>query len=163
MAAAPWRLRAPARRVAARFADVVCPPEIRTERRTDSVLAEFEQLLGVQRPYVRRAVSAGFIVLDRAARLHPRCRGRRFVRLTDETAESYVRMLLTGRGTVASLARRLKGLLVLCYYELPQVKNEIGFLPDPYIAMVSQRRLRLYAADIQAGEAAVSAVEAAEP
>jgi len=154
MAAAPWRLRGQARRIAARFAEVVCPPEVLTGRRTDLVLAEFERLLQVQRPYVRRTVSAGFVVLDRAAQLHPRCGGRRFVRLADEAAESHVRMLLTGRGAAAALARRLKGLLVLCYYELPQVKEEIGYLPDPYIAMVSQRRLRLYAAEIQAGEAA---------
>jgi hypothetical protein len=156
MTAGRWRLRGPARRVAVRFAEVVCPPAVRTEGRTGLVLAEFELLLQVQRPYVRRLVSAGFVVLDRAARLYPRCRGRRFARLTDEAAGSYVRMLLTGRGPVAVAAKRLKGLMVLCYYELPQVKQEIGYLPDPYIAMVSQRRLDLHGAEIRA---ALSAVE----
>jgi hypothetical protein len=156
MTAGRWQLRGPARRVAVRFAEVVCPPEVRTEGRTGLVLAEFDLLLQAQRPYVRRLVSAGFVLVDRAARLHPRYRGRRFARLTDAAAESYVRTLLTGRGPAAVAAKRLKGLMVLCYYELPQVKQEIGYLPDPYIAMVSQRRLDLHGAEIRA---ALSAVE----
>jgi len=150
-------LRGPVRRVAARFAEVVCPPEVRTEGRTDLVLAEFERLLGAMQPAARHALAAAFVVLDRGARLYPRSGGRRFARLGDQAAESYVRALLAGRGGLAAMARLLKGLVVMCYYELPEVKEEIGYRPDPYIALVSRRRLASYGAQIRAGEAAVLA------
>jgi hypothetical protein len=45
----------------------------------------------------------------------------------------------------------------MCYYELPEVQREIGYEPGPYIAAVSRRRLASYAAQIRAGEAAVTA------
>ena len=45
----------------------------------------------------------------------------------------------------------------MCYYELPEVKEQLGYRPDAYIAAVSQRRLRSYGAQIRAGEAAVLA------
>jgi hypothetical protein len=53
--------------------------------------------------------------------------------------------------------QRLRGLVVMCYYELPPVQREIGYDPAPYIAAVSRRRLESYGPQIQAGEAAVTA------
>jgi hypothetical protein len=62
---------------------------------------------------------------------------------------------LLGRGDgIAALVQRLKGLVVMCYYELPEVKAEIGYEPDPYIAAVTRRRLESYGAEIRAAEAA---------
>jgi hypothetical protein len=145
-------LRGPVRRVVARFAETVCPPQVRTRQRTDLVLAEFEQLLAAAQPNARHALSAAFIVLDQGARLYPRSGGRRFARLDDQGAESYLRALLAGHGNLAAMARWLKGLVVMCYYELPEAKQEIGYRPDPYIAMVSRRRLDTYGAQIQAAE-----------
>jgi hypothetical protein len=55
------------------------------------------------------------------------------------------------------MAERLRGVMVMCYYELPEVQREIGYDPGPYIAAVSRRRLESYAADIRAAEAAVTA------
>jgi len=130
---------------------------VRTERRTDLVLAEFERLCCVVPPAARCALSAAFVVLDQGARLYPRSGGRRFARLEDQAAEAYLRALLAGRGSLAVTARWLKGLVVMCYYELPEVKEEIGYRPDPYIALVSRRRLASYGAQIRAGEAAVLA------
>src|SRR5215469_13400408 len=103
------------RQVVVRFAEAVCPPEIRTGRRVDRVLAEFMLMLGVLRPAARRALLGAFIAIDQGARLYPPARGRRFARLDDRTADAYLRALL-GRGDgIAALAQRLKGLLVMCY------------------------------------------------
>jgi hypothetical protein len=142
-------------RIAVRFAEVVCPPQVRDEGRADRVVREFELTLASVRPGVRRALQAAFITMDRAARLHPPARGRRFVRLGDRAAERYVRTLLAHGGGLGGVVRRLKGLIVMCYYELPEVKEEIGYRPDPYIAAVSRERLTRYGAQIRAGEAAV--------
>lgn len=150
-------LSAPAGRIASRFAEVVCPPEVRAGGRTERVIAEFGLLLGSLPPAARRALPVAFIVLDQRARLYPPARGRRFARLEDQVANRFVRALLARRGGLGGVARRLKGLMVMCYYELPEVKEEIGYRPDPYIAAVSRRRLASYRPQIQAGEAAVLA------
>ena len=132
--------------------------------RTDRVLAEFELMLGALAPVARKGLGIAFVALDQGARLYPRSRGRRFTRLDDQAAEAYVRALLTRRGLVAHVVHRLKGFVVMCYYELPTAQREIGYDPAPYIASVSRRRLRSYGAEIAAGEAAVTAVpERPEP
>jgi hypothetical protein len=140
--------------VTARFAEAVCPPAVRAGQRTELVLAEFALTLGALRPAARRALAAAFLAFDQGARLYPGSRGRRFARLDDRVADAYLRTLL-GRGDgIAALVQRLKGLVVMCYYELPEVKAEIGYEPDPYIAAVTRRRLESYGAEIRAAEAA---------
>jgi hypothetical protein len=150
------RLPAKARRAARRFAEVVCPPGMTAHHRTDRVLGELELMMSALAPEARKALTITLVVLDEAARLYPRARGRRFTRLDDETAESYVRMLLARPGVPSEFVRRLKGLVVMCYYELPPVQREIGYDPAPYIAAVSRRRLASYGPEIRAGEAAVT-------
>jgi hypothetical protein len=119
--------------------------------RTDRVLAEFEQMLGALAPTARKALSAALVVIDQGARLYPRSRGRRFSRLNDQAAEAYIRALL-GWGLVGELVQRIKGLVVMCYYELPVVQREIGYDPAPYIAAVSRRRLESYGPQIREAE-----------
>jgi hypothetical protein len=149
------RLGGPARQVVARFAEIVCPPEIRTGHRTEDVLAEFELMLGALPPTVRRALVAAFLAFDRGARLYRPTGGRRFAHLDDRVADAYLRALLRRRDGLAALVRRLRGMIAMCYYELPQVKEEIGYRPGPYIAAVSRRRLESYGPEIRAGEAAM--------
>jgi hypothetical protein len=160
----PARLRAPLRRIVARFAAVACPPEVRSGELTEGLLGEFELLMGVIPAGVRRSIQVAFVVFDQAARLHPRARGRRFTRLGDQEADAYLRAVLTRRGGgVATLVQRLKGLVVMCYYELGEVKEQLGYRPEPYIAAVSRRRLDSYGAEIRAGEAAVLAPDRPSP
>ncbi len=146
------------RRVTSRFAEVVCPPGMRAHHRTERVLSEFELMLAALAPAARRALTAAVVVLDHGARLYPQARGRRFSRLDDQAAEAYIRALLARGGVAAQLVQRLRGLVVMCYYELPPVQREIGYDPAPYIAAVSRRRLESYGPEIRAGEAAVTAV-----
>jgi len=153
-------LSARVRRVTRRFAEVVCPPGMRAHHRTDRVLAEFELMLGALAPAARKVLTAAFVALDQGARLYPRSRGRRFTRLDDQAAEAYIRALLARGGGPAQLVQRLRGLVVMCYYELPTVQREIGYHPAPYIAAVSRRRLESYGPEIEAGEAAVTARDA---
>jgi hypothetical protein len=150
-------MSARARRTTRRFAEVVCPPGMRVHHRTDRVLAQFELMLGALAPGARRALTAVVVAVDQGARLYPPSRGRRFTRLDDQAAEAYIRALLGRQGVAGQVVRRLKGLVVMCYYELPTVQREIGYNPAPYIAAVSRRRLESYGAQIRAGEAAVTA------
>ena len=111
-------------------------------------------MLGSLPPVARKAMAAALVLLDQGARLYPGARGRRFTRLGDPVAAAYVRALLAGRDPAAELIRRLKSVLTMCYYELPEVQREIGYDPAPYIAAVSRRRLETYGPQVRAAEAA---------
>ena len=154
-------LSARVRQIAVRFAGVVCPPEVRTADLAGRAVGEFELLLGVLPRGVRRSIQSALVVFDQSARLYPQARGRRFARLGDHEADAYFRAVLDRRrGGFAAALQRLKGLVVMCYYELPEVKEQLAYRPDPYIATVSQRRLASYGAQIRAAEAAALAPDA---
>jgi hypothetical protein len=144
----------PLRRAARRFTEIVCPPEVRAGGRADRVLGEFGLMLGALPNAARKAMTVALVLLDQGARLYPAARGRRFARLDDRVADAYVRALLARRDPAAELIRRLKSVLTMCYYELPEVQREIGYDPAPYIAAVSRRRLETYGPQIRAAGAA---------
>jgi hypothetical protein len=144
--------RAALSKAARRFAQVVCPPEVLTGDRADRVTGEFALMLGALAPAARKALSAVLIVLDQGARLYPPARGRRFARLDDRVAEAYIRALLARHDPAAEVVKRLKGVVTMCYYDLPEVQREIGYDPAPYIAAVSRRRLATYGPQIRAAE-----------
>ena len=154
------RQRLAVRRIVARFAEVACPPEVRAGGLADKLLAEFEAMLAVWPPGVRWLVRGGLVAFDQGARLYPRARGHRFIYLADGDAKAYFRAVLARRrGGLGAAVQRIKGLVVFCYYELPEVKDQLGYRPDAYIATVSRRRLASYGPQIRAGEVAVLAPE----
>jgi hypothetical protein len=138
----------PATAAARRFAEIVCPPEIHEEHRAERVLREFGLMLGSLPPAARKALAMTLAAVEQGARLYPPSRGRRFTRLDEQTATAYVRALLRRPDPAAELVRRLKSVLVMCYYELPEVQREIGYDPEPYIAAVSRRRLERYGTEL---------------
>jgi hypothetical protein len=111
-------------------------------------------MLGSLPTAARKAMAAALVLLDQGARLYPAARGRRFARLDDRVAGAYVRALLARHDPAAELIQRLKSVVTMCYYELPEVQREIGYDPAPYIAAVSRRRLETYGPQIRAAEAA---------
>jgi hypothetical protein len=132
-------------RVVVRFVQVVCPPAGLTSARVAATIREFDQFLAALQPAARRALRGMLLAVDQGARLYPAARGRRFARLDDDTADAYLGALLARSG----LLERLKGVIVMCYYELPEVKREIGYEPGPYIAEVARRRLERYGDEIR--------------
>jgi len=133
---------------------MVCPPEVRAGQRADRVLREFGLMLGSLPAGARKALATALAALDQGARLYPPSRGRRFTQLDDRVARAYVGALLAGRGPAGEVVRRLKSVVIMCYYELPEVQREIGYDPAPYVAAVSRRRLASYGPQIRSGEAA---------
>jgi hypothetical protein len=146
------------RRIVARFAEIACPPEVLAGNLRDRLLAEFESMLEVWPSAIRWSVRGGLVAFDQGARLYPRARGHRFVQLADRDADAYFRAVLACRAAGLSPAlQRIKGLVVMCYYQLPEVKDQLGYRPDAYIAAVSRRRLASYGPQIRAGQAALLA------
>jgi hypothetical protein len=157
---APTRRLSPqARRIVERLADMACPPEVRQQGLTSALLGEFEALFDTWPAGLRWLVRLGLSALNQGARLYPPARGRRFVALADGPAEAYFLAALSARrGGLGAALQRIKGLVVFCYYELPEVKDQLGYRPEPYMAAVSRRRLETYGAQIRAAEMAVLAV-----
>jgi hypothetical protein len=110
-------------------------------------------MLGSLPSAARKALAAALVLLDQGARLYPPSRGRRFARLDDRVADAYIRALLTRHDAAGEMIRRLKSVVTMCYYELPEVQREIGYEPAPYIAAVSRRRMASYGPQIRAAQA----------
>src|SRR6266536_1190594 len=128
--------------VLARIAALVCPPELAGPGSRTTLLHDVQLHLDCLPPLPRRTVGPTLLLFDQAARLRPGSRGRRFVRLDDARADAYLRHVLYRRtGPVATVVRLVKGLVVLCYYELPEVKAALGYDPDSWVAEVTARRL----------------------
>jgi hypothetical protein len=124
----------------------------------DALLDGFDALLGSVSPLLRWSVLSTLVAFDQGARCYPQARGRRFTRLPDAEAAAYVRAALAvRRGGLGTALQRVKGLLVFCYYELPEAREQLGYRPEAYIAAVSKRRLASYGPQIRAAEAAVLA------
>src|SRR5690606_34218447 len=47
------------------------------------------------------------------------------------------------------LARAIKAMMAIAYYEMPAVKRELGYLPEEWIERVKTRRLKVYADEIR--------------
>ncbi len=147
-----------ARPIIVRLAGVVCPPDLRTRRLTGPLLSEFALYLGALPPHLRLGILAAFVLFDQRARLFPPSRGRRFVHLDPVRADAYFRYMAHESGPRnRALAQLLKGLVTLCYYELPSAQDQIDYHPAPYIAEVARRRLQTYGEAIRRSEAAVFA------
>jgi choline dehydrogenase-like flavoprotein len=147
------RLRA----IVTRFAEVACPPPVLADGTARDVATEFEALLSALPTGTRVTLTGALLTFDQGARLHPGSRGRRFTRLPAAQAEAYFRGVLT-RGGAGAVLQRVKGLIVFCYYELPRVKEELGYRPDGYIASVARRRLVTYGASLPIRPAAVTGI-----
>ena len=154
-AGAGWVIGRGVRPTLERLVVLVCPPELTELGLTESVIRDLELHLRCLPPAARRLTGPALRLFDQAARLRPTSRGLRFAQLDGAKADAYLREVLYGRrGPVATVVRLIKGLVVMCYFELPEVKAALGYDPDPYVAQVAARRLALHGPSIQAAERA---------
>ncbi|MCW2931298.1 MAG: FAD-binding protein [Actinomycetia bacterium] len=151
-------LRPRLRAIVARFAKVACPPGILADEMADALLAEFGTLLCALPTGTRVALTGGLVAFDQGARLYPGSRGRRFTRLPAAKADAYFRAALARGGGIGSAVHSFKSLIVFCYYELPQVKDQLGYRPDDYMASVARRRLTTYGAQLPAHPTAMTGI-----
>jgi hypothetical protein len=141
------------RRVFERFAALACPPELEGLQLMAALLEEFERHVACLPAGARRAVGPTLVIFNHAARFGGR--GRSFVRLDQPAAEAYLSKILRRRkGALSGAVRLVKSLVVMCYYELPEVKAQLGYRPEAYIARVAAARLARYGPEIAAAEVA---------
>jgi hypothetical protein len=132
-------------RIAARLVRVACPPDPGGPELIDRVVEDFARQVAYLPTLTRRAIGPALWLFDELARLRPGSRGRRFVGLDEACADAYLAWMLNQRtGTLSTMLRLAKGLVTFCWYEQPEVRAALGYDPDPYIYMVSARRLERY-------------------
>ena len=112
------------------------------------MLREFGLMLGSLPPAARKALAATWSSLTRGPGCTRRPGAGGSPGWTTGCAGAYIRALLARHDVAAEMIRRLKSVVTMCYYELPEVQREIGYSPAPYIAAVSRRRLESYGPQI---------------
>jgi len=153
-----YTLSRPLARIVTRFAEVVCPPENASEQLVVATVKGLESYLSGLPRSMRVMLIVLFVLFDQQARFARRTRFRRFVNLGQAASDEYVHECLArSPGMRRTIATTLKGIVTFNYYELPEVKARLGYVPDAYIASVSERRLRLHGEDVRRGEAALLA------
>ena len=108
--------------------------------------------------HLRAGLLAGLATFDQLARMRPSSRGRAFSRLSPELAERVFKAWWHSPiFPVRQWAKGIKGVVALAYWDHPEVRGAIGFAPEGWIAHVTERRQRDYAADIAAHAERVTA------
>lgn len=144
------------RRALAGIARVACPPEIETFDLVDAVVDHMELSMASLPDMFRRGLVAGLITYEQGARLYPENRGRAASALdADRALRYFLRWKRSALMPQRELAKAVKGLLVIGYYEQQVVKEQIDYLPERWIDKVQKKRLAVYREPIEAHEASL--------
>jgi hypothetical protein len=136
---------------------VACPPEVVELGLVDAVVDHVEEMMAATPGYLRAALLAGLTTYELGALVWPPARGRTASRLDGARAAAYFRTWWKSRlGPRRELAKGVKGLLALGYYEQPAVLDQIDYHPERWIAEVSKRRMDKYGDEVRRGEAEVT-------
>ena len=144
------------RRLLGSVASVVCPPGMDERGLTEAVIDHAELSLQAFPPVVRAGFLAGLTGYEMGALARF---GTRASRLDPDRAHRYFVSWRHGLAIQQELAKALKGILCLAYYEMPEVQEDMGYRPAAWIESVRKRRLAVYADDIARHEHALFAPE----
>ncbi|HLU64856.1 MAG TPA: hypothetical protein VKZ63_01185 [Kofleriaceae bacterium] len=138
------------RRLLRSLVPIVCPPEAEALGVVDAVVDHCELSVGAFPPPVRAALRLGLATYDLSAAAWPPARGRTAARLPRERAAAWFALWWKSPlPPQRELARAIKAMMAIAYYEMPAVKRELGYLPEEWIERVKTRRLKVYADEIR--------------
>ncbi len=164
MTLADFSLSRGQRRTLGQLAHVVCPGDVAALGIETAIVDEFELLLRTFPPLVRFAMLAATVLMEWLAVLAPSSLLRPFSLLPRGKQQRwFARWAHCPLMPVRQLAKTMKGLLGLGYWEHPSVKERIGYHPERWIAQVKEERAARFADEIAAGEAAVVAPDPLVP
>ena len=144
----PKRLRA----AIATLAPVVVTDEVTRLGITEDVVDGVERFLGAVPTHLRLGLMTGIQAFDSSARLVPSSFGRPFHKLPPAKAQAHFERWYHGPEATHQLARGIKVFVSFAYYEHPQVREQIGYRPDPWVAQVKAQRLERFGDEIAAHE-----------
>jgi choline dehydrogenase-like flavoprotein len=141
------------RRSVDRFCRVACDLEGSPPNALDGLKSQIGAHLAALPWHLRAVLVGGFLLFNQAARLRRSSFPRAFSALSPPAAEAYFQaMSQSGKTWQRDLTKFLRTLVLTNHYDLPEVRERVGYRPDPYIEEIARRRRRQYAKDIQAAD-----------
>lgn len=138
------RLDQRTRRLLGSLAALLCPPDVVPDL-VAGVIDEVELTMQAMPAEVRAALRAGLATYELGALARW---GRPASRLAPERAARYLDAWRHGLAVQRELVKAVRSLLCLSYYELPAVKQCMGYQPERWIDKVNRHRLATYGDDI---------------
>jgi hypothetical protein len=146
-----YRMPLLCRRPLAPLVRIVCPPEAATMGIAAEVLDATERQLSAFPAHVRAALMAGLLTFENGARVFPGSGGRPFSRASAEVQDRYFASWWhSSFGLFHQLAKTLKMLLALAYWDHPRVREALDYDQTVWIREVAARRKALHAEAIAA-------------
>lgn len=141
------------RRSVDRFCRVACDLEDAPPDALDRLIQRVAEHVTAMPRYLRILLPAGFVVFNQAARLRRTSFLRPFSALSSAAAEAYfVAMSRSGWSWQRSLTKFLRSVVLTNYYDLPEVRERVGYRPEPYIDQIARERKLRYAQEIKAAD-----------
>src|SRR5687768_4671702 len=158
-----FHLSTKSRRILTALVPVVCEPDAANRDILEPILANVELSLRSFPVGPRSVIVVGIKAFNIAAVLHPPF-GRTFSHMPPWDARCYYHSWWSSPLYVLRrLARALKGLLVLGYYEQEVAHRKLRYYPEQWIAHTTRRRLDRWSADIQLHDQVVLAPDPLVP
>lgn len=151
---AAYRMSAGTRRVLVSLVPVVCPPECAELSLAGDVMAGVELSLRSMPGLVRTGLVAGLVAYDLSALPFHLRRARS---LDAGAAARHFDRWRHGLSLQRELAKGIRAILAMAYYDHPAVLRRMGYTADDWIEKVKARRLETYADDIARHEASIFA------
>jgi hypothetical protein len=156
----PWTLPASLRRALVNLAPAVCPPDALSPDLIERIVDHASASIGALGRPQRAALVAGIRAYDLGALAR---HGARSHKLDPARALGWFERWLGTPGPTHELARTIKGLLCMAYYEMPEVMDAIDYHPDAWLAQVDARRRARYSAELERHAQALYAADPLRP
>jgi choline dehydrogenase-like flavoprotein len=157
MTVANFHLSVRDRRVLKALLPIVCEPDATRLGLVEPILQHVQATLASFAKGQRSAILVGLNAFELLAVMRPPF-GRTFSRLSNRAARRYYQAWWSSpQGLARGMARVLKGLLVLGYYEQPAIHRKLAYYPERWMEQTAQRRLEMWSSDIARHEELVLA------
>ncbi len=128
---------------------VSCPADLRDLDLEARAAVEAELFLRSLTPGIRYGFLGALSALEVSARLRPSSRGKPFSRLDDDHARRHFESWWHAPSLGHAMAKAMKATVVMGFYELPEIRAQLAYAPDAWIAKVARRRMERYADEIR--------------
>jgi hypothetical protein len=132
------------RRLLGSLTALLCPPEVAPDL-VEPVVDDVELTMRAMPADVRTALIAGLWTYELGAVARW---GRPASTLSPDRAARYLDAWRHGLAVQRELVKAVRSLVCLAYFELPAVKQRMGYLPQRWIEKVTRHRLATYRDDI---------------
>ena len=133
------------RRLLGSLTALLCPPEVAPDL-VEPVVDDVELTMQAMPAAIRTALLAGLVTYELGAVARW---GRPASKLAPERAARYLDAWRHGLPVQRELIKAVRSLVCLAYFELPAVKQRMGYQPERWIEKVTRHRLTTYREDIE--------------